>query len=144
MRASVFLLAGFAAAAAALPAHAQGGNLVGSWRAMAAPGGVPVEFDLVVQPSGAYSETERSASLMTMQTGEVRQAGPGMIAFVVEQWAPQTMPVYHPTGTVSGYYTQEPTSKPPGGVWRLTWNGPNSVTMQDVDLGGAVTFQRVG
>lgn len=129
---------------AATAAHAQGGDLVGSWRALANIGGAPVEFDLVMQPNGAYSETERSGSMMTMQTGEVRQAGPGMIIFVVEDWQPRTMPVYHATGTVGGYYTQEPTSKPPGGTWRIQFNGPNSVTMQDANLGGVLTFSRVG
>ena len=137
-------LAAGAMALAGTGAWAQGGSLAGTWRAMAAPGGVPVEFDLVVQPSGAYSETERSASAMTMQTGEVRQVGPGVIIFVVEDWQPRTMPQYHPTGTVGGYYIQIPTSKPPGGTWRIQFNGPNSVTMQDANLGGVLTFQRVG
>jgi|SRR5579872_6774346 len=142
-RLATALLAG-AAVLAATTAFAQGASLVGSWRAFANIGGAPVEFDLVVQPNGAYSETERSATIMTMQTGEVRQAGPSMIAFVVEDWQPRTMPVYHATGTVGGYYTQDPTSKPPGGVWRIQFNGPASVTMQDANLGGVITFNRVG
>ena len=129
--------------AIATSAQAQPGGLVGSWRAVANIGGADVEFDLVVQPNGAFSETEQAAGGMTMQTGEVQDAGQDMIAFVVEDWQPRSMPVYHPTGTVGGYYTDEPTAKPPGGVWRLTWNGSNEVTMQDVQGGGAVTFERV-
>jgi len=137
-------LAAAALALAAGGAHAQVASLVGSWRAFANIGGAQVVFELVVQPNGAYSETQRSATLMTMQTGEVRQAGPNLVAFVVEDWRPRTMPVYHPTGTVGGYYTQQPTSKPPGGVWRIRFNGRNSVTMQDANLGGVITFTRVG
>jgi hypothetical protein len=120
--------------------HAQGYSLVGTWRGAV----MGMAFELVVQPNGAYSEIERSATIMTMQQGEVRALGPGLIAFVVEDWAPKTMPVYHATGTVGGHYTQQPTTKPPGGTWRIRFNGPNSVTMQDARLGGMVTFQRVG
>src|SRR5258708_10176398 len=87
------LLAG-AMMTAAPAGLAEGGSLVGSWRALANIGGAPVEFDLVVQPNGAFSETQRSGSMMTMQTGEVQQAGAGMVIFVVEDWQPKSMPSY--------------------------------------------------
>ena len=97
-----FVLAGGAA-------HAQ--SLTGSWQGAA----MGILFQLTVQPNGAYIETQRSGTLMTQQQGEVRSAGQGMIAFTVDDWQPKTMPQYHPTGTVGGYYTQIPTSRPPGG-----------------------------
>jgi hypothetical protein len=53
------------------------------------------------------------------------------------------LPVYHATGTTGGYYTQEPVPRPPGGVFRYKFTSPNSVTLQDTNLGGAVTFNRV-
>ena len=123
---------------AAGAAHAQ--SLTGSWQGMAMGIGV----QLTVQPNGAYIETQRSGTLMTQQQGEIQSAGAGMIAFTVDDWQPRTMPVYHPTGTVGGYYTQAPTSKPPGGVWRLHWNSPSSFTLTDARLGGSITFNRVG
>lgn len=126
--------------AAAPAAHAQTPSLAGTWQGVYQG----VAFELVVQPNGAFSETERSGQMMTMQTGVLQNTGPNMITFVIQDWQPRTMPQYHATGTVGGYYTQEPTSKPPGGTYRLQFNSPNSVTMQDVAMGGVITFQRVG
>jgi hypothetical protein len=99
---------------------------------------------LTVQPNGAYIETQRSGSLMTQQQGEIQSAGEGVIAFTVDEWQPRTMPRYVPTGMGGGYWTQVPTTRPPGGVWRVRFNGPNSVTMTDVRLGGSITYTRVG
>jgi hypothetical protein len=121
-------------------AHAQGASLVGTWQGLYQG----IGFQLVVQPNGAFSETERSATMMTMQTGVIQTTGPGMITFVIQDWQPRTQNIYHPTGTVGGYYTQEPTARPPGGTYRIRFNSPNSVTMQDVTMGGVITFQRVG
>ena len=67
-----------------------------------------------------------------------------MITFVINDWQPRSQNVYHATGTVGGYFTREPTAEPPGGTYRLSFNSPNSVTMQDVAMGGVITFQRVG
>jgi hypothetical protein len=69
---------------------------------------------------------------------------PNLVTFVVQDWRPRTMSVYRPNGAVGGYYSQQPTSKPPDGTWRMTWRGPNSVVLQDAVFGGAVTFNRVG
>jgi hypothetical protein len=134
--------AGLAAALAftLVAGAAQAQSLTGSWQGMA----MGVLVQLTVQPSGAYIETQRSGSLMTQQQGAIQSAGAGMIAFTVDDWQPRTMPVYHPTGTVGGYYTQQPTTRPPGGVWRLHWNGPSSFTLTDVRLGGSITFDRAG
>jgi hypothetical protein len=129
--AAAFILAGGAA-------HGQ--TLTGSWRGAA----LGVLFQLTVQPNGAYIESQSKGSLMTQQTGAIESAGPGMIAFTVEDWQPKTMPQYHPTGTVGGYYTQVPMGKPPGGVWRIRWNSPSSFTLTDVRLGGSLTFNRAG
>ena len=130
------LVAGVGFILAAGAAHAQ--SLTGSWRGVA----MGVAFQLTVQPNGAYIETESKGTLMTQQTGAIQSAGAGMIGFTVADWAPKTMSQYHPTGTVGGYYTQAPTSRPPGGVYRIVWNGPNAFTLTDVRLGGSITFIR--
>ena len=135
------LLAALAAlifALTATAAHAQ--SLTGSWRGVA----MGVTFTMTVQPNGAFVQSQQKGTLMTQQTGVVRSAAAGMVSFVVENWQPRTQPIYHATGTVGGYYTQQATAKPPGGTWRLQFNGPNSVTMTDVNLGGSITFNRVG
>lgn len=122
----------------ATAANAQ--SLTGSWRGSA----MGILFQLVVQPNGAYVETQSKGTLMTQQSGAVVPAGPGLVAFTVVSWSPRTQPIYHPTGTVGGYYTQQPTAPPPGGTWRLVFNGPNSFTITDVNLGGSLTFVRAG
>ena len=124
-------------------AAAQPPSLVGAWRGVAQVRGVTVEFDLVIQPNGAFTETERTQTLMTMQTGQTHILAPNLVAFVIQDWRPRTMPVYRPNGAIGGYYSQQPTSKPPGGTWRMTWRGPNSVVLQDTVFGGAVTFNRI-
>jgi len=132
---------GFAAPAA----QAQGGNLAGGWRSVMVINGTQVEFDLVVQPNMAFSETQRSGGGMTMQTGQIQQTGPGTITFVVEDWQPKSMASYSVgPGCYNPCWHQIPTSKPPGGTWTVQFNGPNSVTMHDVYLGGNITYQRVG
>jgi len=73
----------------------------------------------------------------------LRLSAANVVAFQVEDWQPRTLPVYHATGTTGGYYTQEPVPRPPGGVFRYKFTSPNSVTLQDTNLGGAVTFNRV-
>jgi hypothetical protein len=131
---AALLLVGLAGAA-----HAQGIDLTGSWRGQA----MGVTFTLVVTPDQRFSQQQINGTLMTAQQGRIVPAGPGMVSFVVEAWSPQTMPVYHPTGTVGGYYTQEPTSPPPGGTWQVTFTSPDAMIMHDVQMGGSITMLRV-
>jgi hypothetical protein len=136
---------GAAAPNAGLPGGpAEDGSWTGEWRGQSPVAtGAMMVVDLVVQPSGAFSETEQGGPIMTMQTGQMSAAGAGEVSFVVQDWQPRSMPVYHAVGTQGGYYTQEQTSAPPGGTWRYRFNGPNSVTLQDVNMGGAITLTRV-
>ena len=142
-----FVLAAVMAAASLIGtvAHAQG-SLAGSWRAVLNINGTMVEFDMVVQPNMAFSETQKSNGGMTMQTGQVQQTGPDTVTFVVEDWEPKTMPSYSFAPQCPGQpcWHQIPTTKPPGGTWRYWFNGPNSLGMHDVYMGGDITYQRVG
>ena len=122
----------------AAPAVAQVAQMAGTWNGTY----MGVALRLIVGPDGRFSEVERSPTVMTMQTGHLRSFQKGVVSFVVEDWEPRTMPVYHPTGTVGGYTTQQPTNKPPGGTYRITFQGANQFTMQDVNMGGVVTFHR--
>ena len=126
--------------------HAQGGSLVGAWRAVMNINGAMVEFDLVVQPNMAFSETQKSGGGMTMQTGQIQPTGTDTVTFVVEDWQPRTMPSYSLAPECPGQpcWRQIPTTKPPGGTWRYWFNGPNTLGMHDVYLGGDITYQRVG
>ena len=143
------LMALAAATALAAPtAHAQGGNLAGSWRAVMNINGTAVEFDLVVQPNMAFSQTQRAGGGMTMQTGEIQQTGQDTVTFVVEDWEPKTMASYSfdPSCAQPGQpcWHNIPTTKPPGGTWRYWFSGPNVLNMHDVYQGGDIAYQRVG
>jgi hypothetical protein len=127
-----------AAAAAAGPASAQQNPFVGTWTG----GAGAIAFNLVMGADMSYSEQEIAGAIMTLQTGKYVLSAPDIVIFQVLDWQPKTMPVYHPTGTTGGYYTQEPTSKPPGGSYRYQFVNPNSFAVQDVTLGGAMTFTR--
>ena len=87
--------------------------------------------------------TEQSGTLMTQQSGPYNLVAPNTIVFTVAEWQPSTMPVYHPTGTVGGYYTQEPMAKPPDGLYFYVFNGPNTVVLTDQVMHGTITMNRV-
>ena len=134
---------GIAGAFAVGAASAQGlSPMAGKWRGVYQG----VSFELIVSPDGRFSEQERMGQLMTMQTGVLRPLGPGVIAFVVEDWQPRTRQVYHPNpgvGDTGGYYTTEPNARPPGGTYRVRLDGQGDMTMQDTQMGGQITFHRV-
>jgi hypothetical protein len=131
------LAAGCSAPGAGGAPQAGGSSLTGSWQGVTQG----VQLQLVVQPSGAYSETATMGTMMTSQSGVVQSAGDGQIGFVVEDWQPKTQNVYTPSGD-TGYYTPEAVAKPPGGIDKLQFNGPNSLTLQDVTTGATITMTR--
>jgi len=125
-------------------AAAQGNPLAGHWRAVLNINGRPIQFDLVVQPNMVFSQTQRTAGLMTLQRGEIRQAGPDTLAFEVEDWEPKSMAQYSSGPlSVSPYWHQVPMGRPPGGLYRYRLDGPDSLTMHDVNMGGNITYRRV-
>ena len=94
-------------------------------------------------PDLRYSQQQIMGRYMTTLSGHYAFPAANVVAFQVEDWQPRTLPVYHATGTTGGYYTQEPVPRPAGGVFRYKFTSPNSVTLQDTNLGGMVTFNRV-
>jgi hypothetical protein len=138
--------AAFAAGLISIPAavaYAQVNPFVGTWQGVAVVNGTSINFNLVMGPDQRYSQQLQSGSLMTMESGHYTITNQNVIVFQVEDWQPKTLPVYHPTGTVGGYYTQDPAPKPPGGTFRFQFNSPGSVSLQDVNFGGNITFNRV-
>ena len=123
----------------ATAATAQTAQMVGTWRA--AYRGATI--NLVIGADQSYSEQVTMGTLMTLQQGHVVNTGQGVVAFNVETWSPQTMPVYHPVGTQGGYYSQEPMAKPPGAIDSVTFNGPDSMTLSDTRVAETLVMQRV-
>ena len=132
------VVAALVASCSAPALQTAGGSMTGTWQG-AYQG---VQIQLVVQPSGTYSETQTVGSAMTMVSGQIEPAGPGEVTFTVQDWQPRTQNVYHPTGTVGGYYSQDPVAPPPGGTYKLQFAGANAFTLQDVTYGGVITYTR--
>lgn len=88
-----------------------------------------------------YQQTLTAAVGQTWQTGRYAVAD-GLLNLGVDDWEPKTRNVYVPTGTVGGYYVPEANARPAGGTFRFHFDGPNSLTLQDVNFGGVVTYTR--
>jgi hypothetical protein len=114
-------------------------SLVGQWRGVYQG----ITISLLVQANGQYTQIAQKGSLVTQQSGPYRLVAPNTFIFSVTSWAPKTMPVYHPTGTTGGYYTQQPITKPPGGTDTYVFQGPNTVVIYDQVTHGNMTLNRV-
>jgi hypothetical protein len=123
----------------ATAARAQQNPFVGTWRGVSNG----ITLTVVIEANGQYSQIAQSRTLMTQQSGPWRLVAPNTIIFSVTNWQPKTMPVYHPTGTVGGYYTQEPMAKPPDVMDAYVFNGPNSMTLTDQVYHVSITMTRV-
>jgi len=141
------ILAALAAAllilASSATGRAQNNPFVGQWRGTIAINGVPATVNLVMGPDQSYSHQMQMGPYMTLQTGRYAITGQDIVSFNVLDWEPKTQPVYHPTGTVGGYYTYEPTGKPPGGTYAFQFTSPTSMTLRDVNFGGIMTLMRM-
>jgi hypothetical protein len=80
--------------------------------------------------------------MMTQQSGPYKLVAPDTIIFSVSEWAPKTQQIYHPTGTVGGYYTPQNTPKPPGATDTYVFSGPNTVVLTDQTTHGAIKMVR--
>jgi hypothetical protein len=114
-------------------------SLVGQWRGVYQG----ITFTIVIQPNGQYTQTAQSGTLMTQQSGPYKLAAPNTIIFSVTNWQPKTQQIYHPTGTVGGYYTTQRTGKPPGATDSYVFKGANTVILTDQVMHGSITLTRV-
>jgi hypothetical protein len=126
-------------ALSAVAVPAQENSLVGQWRGVIGT----ITLTIVIQPNGQYSQLAQSGTLMTQQSGPYRLVAPNTIIFSVTNWAPKTQQIYHPTGTVGGYYTTEIVAKPPGATDTYVFNGPNTIILTDQMMHGSITMTRV-
>jgi hypothetical protein len=114
-------------------------SLTGQWRGVY--NGITIT--VVIEPTGQYTQTAQSGTLMTLQSGPYKLVAPNTIIFCVTSWQPRTMPVYHPTGTVGGYYTQEPMAKPPDVTNTYVFKAANTVVFTEPATHGSITMTRV-
>ncbi|HEV3087827.1 MAG TPA: hypothetical protein VGX96_11430 [Candidatus Elarobacter sp.] len=134
----------FAAVAATLfavpAASAAQNSLSGVWRGFVQMNGMQCRFDLVMTPSGTYTETDRCGPYATGQSGTYRVFPNGTLSREVTDWMPKSRYI---VGAQVGTGHYEPNAKPPGGTFRYTFTSPNTMIWRDVNFGGSITFHRV-
>jgi hypothetical protein len=114
-------------------------SLAGQWRGVLKG----ITLTIVIQANGQYTQTTQSGTLMTEQSGTYVLVAPNTIIFGVTDWAPKTLPVYHPYPNGGGYYTEQPTTVPPGGTDSYVFKGANTLILTDQVMHGSVTMTRV-
>ncbi len=119
--------------------HAQENSFVGQWSGIFK--GIVITYNMDANYN--YNDRVASGSMQTTESGKYHLTAQNVIIFEVQDWAPKTQSVYHATGTTGGFYTQQPTAKPPGGSFSFVFNSPNSVTLTDLTTHGSITLNRV-
>jgi hypothetical protein len=118
--------------------HAQDPRFTGGWKGTFQ--GIVISY--IMDANSNYSVQMVSGTLQTMQSGKYHLTPQNDIIFEVLDWAPKTQPIYHPTGTVGGYYTQQLLAKPSGGSFSFVFTSPNSVTLTDLMTHGSLVLNR--
>lgn len=129
LTASVLLLAKPAAAAR---------SLVGTWEGTFTANDVRCSMQSIYQSDKTYSELLHCGTLMTHQSGTYVVHG-DLLVRSVEDWDPKQQWV---VGACVGCGYWETLAKPPGGSYKITFSGANTLTLHDVNLGGAITMHR--
>ncbi len=114
-------------------------SFVGQWRGVYQG----ITFTIVIQPNGQYSQLAQKGALMTQQSGPYHLVAPNTIIFSVTDWQPKTQQIYHPTGTVGGYYTNQRTARPPGATDSYVFKGANAIVLTDQVMHGSLALTRV-
>lgn len=146
-------------------------NLNGRWLAHLTVNNIPCTIETIMN-AGNYSELVKCGPYMTYQSGTYFVSG-NIITRNVIDWSPKQSyhvegrPLGYdyrcppgsyrtPDGHCPGWYGgpghnypagpgghYEPNAKPPGGSYQVRFNSANSMTWQDINFHGVVTFQRV-
>jgi hypothetical protein len=125
------------------PSASQSG-LVGQWRATLQTGAVTIS----IAANGQYlQEGTTTTGVQTMQSGPYQLTAPNTIHFTVTEWSPKSRIMMVPCG-IPG----DPTcnvrrvinyARPPGSTYAYTFNGPNSMTLNNETAQETDTFTRV-
>lgn len=158
-------LMGSLLAVAFAPALVSAQNLNGTWQVTSVIGYSTCLMTTVIN-NGQYSETVQCPGVMTWQTGTYTMQG-NFLVRQVHDFEPKTRYIvdgrplgydytcpdgryrcpgwyggpgaHYPLGP-GGHY--EANATPPGGSFYVTFHSANSMTWQDANHGGSVTFQR--
>lgn len=123
----------------ALPVAVSAGSFTGTWHGALRLNGQSCTIQVVLAPNGSYVQTARCGTVTTEQSGSYKIFPDNEIGFTVVDWEPKTRYV---VGSQVGSGHVERNAKPPGGMFKITVTGPNSMVWKDVDYGGAITMIR--
>jgi hypothetical protein len=126
-------------ALAVVPLTAAAASLVGSWQGVFTLNGQRCTISVVMNTNASYVETLRCGTLMTQQSGTYKVFPNGEVGFNVVDWSPKQQYVVG-AQVGSGHY--EALAKPPGGLFKYSFSGPNTMVWRDVNFGGTITLQR--
>jgi hypothetical protein len=133
----IFAIAVLIAALSFASTASAASSLVGTWQSSFSVNGTDCSMQSIYQSDGTYSELLHCGSLMTHQSGTYVLKN-GLLVRGVTDWDPKQQWVVDAYG--GGHY--EDMAKPPGGSYQVTFVDANTITLQDVNMGGSVTMHR--
>ena len=115
-----------AAAAAGLlawvpPVGAQAADLAGAWHGVIRN----LAVNIAIAPDMQFTESYVMNGVQTNVKGHIVPFSPGVVTFVVDEWAPRSTPVDKSV------------------TYEETWVSPNEVVLTDANQHGSITLRRV-
>ncbi len=123
----------------AAPLTATAASFTGTWHGALAINGQRCTIEVTLAPNGSYVQTARCGIVMTQQSGTYKIFPNNQIGFTVINWAPRQRYV---VGAQVGSGHFENNAKPPGGLFKITFTGSDTMVWRDLDYGGTISLQR--
>jgi hypothetical protein len=132
-------------------------NLVGQWRGLF-QGSIP--FTITIQANGQYMQvaTPPNGGTQSAQGGPYQLIAPNTIVFTVTDWSPKVKVMYipdpgpvpsvpNPVGPYPGpqgpQWQTYAIPHPPGSRYAYSFNGPNTMVLNNEQAQETITFTRV-
>jgi hypothetical protein len=103
------------------PARADAQDFAGAWHGAVSN----LAVNIVIAPDQQFTETFVTGGLTTNVKGHIVPFAPGVVTFVVDDWAPKSNPVDKAV------------------TYGLNWVNPNQVVLTDVNKHGSIVLLRV-
>jgi len=103
------------------PVSAQAADLAGAWHGAVSN----LAVNIVIAPNQQFTETFVTGAMKTDVKGHIVPFAPGVVTFVVDDWAPKSNPVDRRV------------------TYAENWVSPNEVIMTDVNKHGSIKLLRV-
>jgi hypothetical protein len=113
-------------------------NVMGKWIGSAVINGQRYSFTMTITAGNRYVETARVGTLIATQSGTFVLSNGLMVRSVLD-WNPKQLMVLDPPMGSRAM----PMARPLGGSFRVRFPNANTMLLQDVNLKGTLTYQRV-